>query len=92
MALYQLRAVYLKTVYREFAERVGETKAPRGLKIDQMQAAIQQFAVEFAVTQLELRCPGVSRDMVRRVLREQQATVKVECQGRGPVATWRRKG
>lgn len=82
----------MKTAYREFAERVGETKVPRGVKTDQVQAAIQQFTAEFTLSQLELRCPGVSRDMVRRVLREQQAVGKVECQGRGPAATWRRKG
>ena len=82
----------LKTAYKEFAERVGETKAPRGAKTDQVISAIEQFAGEFSVAQLELRCPGVSRDMVRRVLREQQAAGKVECQGRGPVAKWRKKG
>jgi hypothetical protein len=82
----------LKTAYKEFAERVGETKAPRGAKTDQVNAAIEQFAGEFSVAQLELRCPGVSRDMVRRVLREQQAAGKIECQGRGPAAKWRKKG
>jgi Fic family protein len=82
----------LKTAYKEFAERVGETKAPRGAKTDQVIAAIEQFAGEFSVAQLELRCPGVSRDMVRRVLREQQAAGKIECHGRGPAAKWRKKG
>lgn len=82
----------LKTAYKEFADRVGETKAPRGVKTDQVLAAIQQFAGEFSVSQLELHCPGVSRDMVRRVLREQQAAGKVECKGRGPAAKWRKRG
>lgn len=81
----------LKTAYKEFADRVGETKAPRGVKTDQVLAAIQQFVSEFSVSQLELHCPGVSRDMVRRVLREQQAAGKVECQGRGPAAKWKKK-
>lgn len=74
------------------AERVGETKAPRGAKTDQVLAAIRQLPDEFSVAQLELRCPGVSRDMVRRVLRERQATGEVECKGRGPAAKWRKKG
>jgi Fic family protein len=82
----------LKTAYQEFAERVGETKAPRGAKTDQVLASIQQFKGEFSVAQLEMRCPGVSRDMVRRVLRERQAAGEVECQGRGPAAKWRKKG
>lgn len=37
-------------------------------------------------------CPGVSRDMVRRVLRKLQKAGKVASQGRGPGATWRRIG
>lgn len=81
-----------KEAYREFAERVGETKAPRGAKTDQVLSAIEQFPGEFSVSQLELRCPGVSRDMVRRVLREQRKAGQVECRGRGPAARWVRKG
>jgi Fic/DOC family len=40
---------------------------------------------------LTLSCPGVSRDMVRRVRREFQKAGKVECLGRSPGAPWRRK-
>ena len=82
----------LKVAYQEFAERVGETKAPRGAKTDQVLAAIQGVPGEYSVAQLELACPGVSRDMVRRVLRAQQAAGLVACQGRGPAARWRKKG
>jgi Fic family protein len=82
----------LKTAYREFAERVGEVKAPRGAKTDLIAAAISGFGSEFTLSQLELACPGVSRDMVRRVLRDQQAAGLVARQGRGPAARWQRKG
>ena len=82
----------LKAAYREFAERCGEVPAPRGAKTEQVIAAITQFAGEFTLSQLEQRCPGVSRDMVRRVLRAQQADGLVKCQGRGPAASWRKKG
>jgi Fic family protein len=82
----------LKTAYKEFAERVGDIKAPRGAKTDQIVAAIGGFVGEFTVSQLEQACPGISRDMIRRVLREQQAAGVIECQGRGPAARWRKKG
>lgn len=85
----------LKSAYREFAERVGEVKAPRGAKRDQVLAGIERLAGRaggFAISELEQTCLGVSRDMVRRVLREQQAAGSVECQGRGPGATWVGKG
>lgn len=85
----------LKSAYREFAERVGEVKAPRGAKRDQVLASIERLAVRmggFTISELAQTCPGVSRDMVRRVLREQQAAGSVECQGRGPGAIWAKKG
>ena len=82
----------LKTAYREFAERVGEIKSPRGTKTEQVMTAIKGFRVAFTLGQLEHVCPGVSRDMIRRVLREQQAAGAVECQGRGPAARWRKTG
>ena len=91
----------LKTAYREFAERVGEIKAPRGSKRDLVIAGIDRLAARtagftvvggFTLSELEQVCPGVSRDMVRTVLREQQKLGGVECQGRGPAALWRKKG
>jgi Fic family protein len=82
----------LKTAYREFAERVGESRLPRGSKTDQVTRAIEGFRAEFTLSQLERTCPGVSRDMIRRVLRAQQAAGVVECSGRGPAARWRTKG
>ena len=81
----------LKMAYREFAERVGEVKVPRGSKTDLVLATISRFAGEFTVSQLEQACPGVSRDMIRRVLREQQSADAVECQGRGPAARWKKR-
>ncbi|KKK88911.1 hypothetical protein LCGC14_2738370, partial [marine sediment metagenome] len=35
--------------------------------------------------------PGVSRDMIRRVLRQLKKDGEVECLGRGPDALWRKK-
>lgn len=82
----------LKMAYREFAERVGEVQAPRGAKTDFVIAALNRFADEFTVSQLEQACPGVSRDMIRHVLRGQQSAKLVECHGRGPAARWKKKG
>jgi len=44
------------------------------------------------ITDLERACPGISRDMVRRVLRDMKKADQVECLGRGPGARWRKKG
>jgi Fic family protein len=82
----------LKMAYREFAERAGEIRAPRGSKTDLVLAALNRFVGEFTVAQVEQSCPGVSRDMVRRVLRAQQSANAVVCNGRGPAARWKKIG
>jgi Fic family protein len=82
----------LKTAYKEFAERVGEVAAPRGSKRELVLAALARISTEFSVAELERACPGVSRDMIRRVLRERQQAGAVECLGLGPGARWRQRG
>jgi Fic family protein len=82
----------LKTAYREFEERVEQVKSPRGAKTVLVEAAIDASRGDFSLSDLERACPGVSRDMVRKVLRGLQRAGKVECLGRGPGASWRRKG
>jgi Fic family protein len=82
----------LKAVYREFEQRVGQMKSPRGAKTELIESAIRTFPAEFTLGDLERACPGVSRDMVRRVLRDLKKSRKVECLGRGPGAPWRKKG
>jgi len=82
----------LKTAYREFEQRAGQVKEPRGAKTEMVEAAVAEFQSNFTLSQLEQSCLGVSPAMVRRVLRKLQKGGKVECRGRGPGALWRRKG
>ena len=82
----------LKMAYREFEARVGEVKAPRGGKTEVVLEAIARFRGDFTLTQLEQACPGVSRDMVRRVLKQERERGGIECLGRGPGTRWRKKG
>jgi Fic family protein len=82
----------LKTAYQEFENRVGQVKSPRGAKTELIASAVNGFSGEFTLSDLEQACPGVSRDMVRRVLRDLQKAKSVECLGRGPGAPWRKKG
>jgi Fic family protein len=82
----------VRRAYVQFEERAGQVKSPRGAKTDLVQAAIEGADGAFTIAELEQRCPGVSRDMIRHVLRNLQKQGLVECQGRGPGAKWRRKG
>jgi hypothetical protein len=81
----------LKSAYQEFESRVGQIKSPRGAKTGFVESAIAGFEKEFTLSDLEKACPGVSRDMVRRVLRDFRKSKKVECLGRGPGTLWRKK-
>jgi len=81
----------LKNAYRELVDRVGDTQAPRGAKTELVIGAIAALPAEFTLAQLELACPGVSRDMVRWVLNAEKGNT-VECIGRGPGAKWKKKG
>ena len=82
-----------KTAYLEFADRLYQVQSPRGAKTALVEAAVESFLRgQFTLADLERACPGVSRDMVRRVLRGLQQAGAVECFGRGPGAAWQRKG
>jgi Fic family protein len=82
----------VKTAYKEFEERVGQLRSPKGAKTELIRAAIDSFSREFTLSDIERTCPGVSRDMIRRVLRELQSRKEVECLGRGPGALWKKRG
>ena len=84
--------IIIKSAYKEFEERLGQIKSPRGAKTEMIEAAINAFSGSFTMIQLEHACPGVSRDMIRLVLRRLQKEGHAECLGRGPGASWRKKG
>ena len=77
----------LLRAYREFEERVETLK---GSKTDQVRQAVMRRIGPFTISELEGDCPGVSRDMVRHVLRQMKGSGAVAVEGRGPGARWRR--
>ncbi len=68
---------------------LGEAKGKQELFARQ---AVDSFSGPFTLTELERKSPQISRDMVRKVLRDMQTKDLVECLGRGPGALWQRKG
>ena len=81
----------LKSAYRELAERVGHIQSPRGAKTGLVEVSIKKTSGEFTLSDIEHSCPGVSRDMIRKILREMQKNGHIECLGRGPGARWRKR-
>jgi Fic family protein len=74
--------------YKEFEERVGKLAAGRGSKTEQVRAAVERRIAPFAISEIEADCPGVSRDMIRVVLRQMRDDGILRTEGRGPGAKW----
>ncbi len=77
--------------YKEFEERVGTIGTGKGSKTDQVKEAIARRINPFAISDLETECPGVSRDMIRNVLRQLRDEGFIVAQGKGRGAKWKKK-
>lgn len=81
----------LLRAYREFEERVGTLSMGRGSKTQQVREAVGRRVGTFAISDIEADCPGVSRDMVRVVLRQLRDEGVITPQGKGRGAHWIRR-
>lgn len=81
----------IRRAYGEFEQRSGEVKSKRGAKSALVEAALASFLSDFTLADLERACPGVSRDLIRRLLWQHQKDGQLECLNRGPGAVWRKK-
>jgi Fic family protein len=82
----------LLRAYKEFEERVGHIEHGRGAKGDRVRAEVLKRTLPFSISELESACPGVSRDMVRLVLRAMKAEGSIAPTGKGRGAKWMRVG
>ena len=78
----------LLRAYGEFEGRVGTLRTARGAKTDLVENAVERRLAPFAISDLERDCPGVSRDMIRHVLRRLRDEGMVAVQGKGRGAEW----
>ena len=74
--------------YSEFQERVEVLLRGRGSKTDLVRNAVARHIGPFSISEIEIECPGVSRDMVRHVLRKMRADGLVKVQRKGRSARW----
>jgi Fic family protein len=80
----------LRRAYVHFEQRAGQIKSPRGAKTLQIEGAINSFPGEFTLAELENACPGVSRDMVRKVLSDLKKKNQITRIGFGRGSRWRK--
>jgi Fic family protein len=83
-------AVLLRA-YREFEERVGQVGGGRGSKTERVCEAVWSRREPFSISEIEAACAGVSRDMVRLVLRQLKADGVIAPTGKGRSARWIRR-
>lgn len=77
--------------YKEFEERAGNIKPARGVKTEIVTAAIEKQVGEFAISDIQRECPGVSRPMIRVVLEDLRSKGEIEVLGTGRGARWRKR-
>ena len=82
----------LKKSYCEFVEQMKKPETMKGAKTELVIEQIQKMNGVFTLSQLQSSCIGVSRDMIRKVLKDLRKQGKVVSEGRGLGARWRRKG
>ncbi|PIZ13675.1 MAG: cell filamentation protein Fic [Elusimicrobia bacterium CG_4_10_14_0_8_um_filter_37_32] len=77
----------LIAAYKEFESRVGSFKG-KGSKTEQVKSAIDIFIKPFSISDLEKNCPNVTRDMIRKILRQLRDENKIKSSGIGRNAKW----
>ncbi len=80
----------LLRAYAEFRDRAQRMLAGQGSKTAVIEAAVEQRVGPFTMAEIAEQCPGVSRDMIRHVLRGLRDQGAVVVRGRGPAARWQR--
>jgi len=78
----------LLRAYREFEERVGDIRKGRGSKTEQIRQAVMRKISPFSISDIERECSGISRDMVRVVLRSMRDKNEILLTGKGRAAKW----
>ena len=77
--------------YREFEDRVGTIGLGKGSKTEQVRQIVSRRIGPFSISDIEADCIGVSRDMIRIVLRQLRDEGVIELQGKGRGAKWIRR-
>ena len=77
---------------KEFEQRVGQVKSPRGEKTAMVLAAIDRQISTFRVADVQAECPGVGLDLIRQLLARLRKEKKIKALGTGRGAKWEKLG
>ncbi len=82
----------LKKAYLEFSTRIDKIGLPKGDKTALVIEQIRKIPSGFSLSQLQDKCPDVSYDMIRKILKDLKNEGRVFAKGRGISALWHKKG
>jgi Fic family protein len=82
----------LKKAYSEFSVRVDKIGVHRGEKTALVIEQIRKMPGVFSLSQLQGKCPDVSYDMIRKILKDLKSAGQIRAKGRGVGALWYKKG
>lgn len=82
----------LKTAYKEFEQRLSDAGNGRGNKTELVLQAIAKANQSFSISEIRDRCPEVSMELIRRILKRLRDEKRIELIGRGRNARWRKTG
>ncbi len=74
--------------YGEFEERVGQISTGRGAKTAHIRRVVDRKVGPFSISEIEAECPGISRDMIRVVLRQLRDEDVLKLVGKGRGSKW----
>ena len=80
----------LKTAFKTMDERM-ENPEPRGAKTEMILDWIQKQKGDFTLAGMQQALPFVSRDMIRKILKDLSREKKIKSYGHGKAAVWRKK-
>lgn len=78
--------------YQEFERRLGTITKSRGMKTAIVEETIDNLPAIFSISDIERRCPSVSRDMIRVILNRMRKQGLISCKGTGRGALWQKRG
>ena len=82
----------IKKAYAEFASRIEKMEMRKGSKTEIVIDQITKLPDGFTLSQLNSKCPDVSHDMIRKILKDLRNADKIKASGRGMGAKWFKKG
>jgi biotin operon repressor len=74
--------------YKELEERVANLDAGKGQKSQLVIQTIEKKWKPFSISEIEEECLGISRELIRNVIREMKDQGKLIPKGKGRGAKW----